>query len=103
MKVYILLNDSEIDSAVLADAVGVMFLHQLAGAANHPTHSRFADEKMMRLLGQHKAAGARQRIESRFGQARKLILAVAVREMREHEVRQPVGCLFVERAEDARI
>src|SRR5271154_4822260 len=103
MKVYILLNDSEIDSAILTDYVGVVLFHQLTGAADDAAHSRLADEQMVRLLGQHEAAGARQRIESRLGQARQLILAVAVGEMREHEVREPVGRLLVERAEDARI
>src|SRR5277367_5105690 len=103
MKIYILLNDSEIDSAILTDYVGIVLFHQLTSAADHPAHSRFADEKMMRLLGQHEAAGARQRIESRLGEARQLILAVAVSEMSEHEVRQPVGRLLVERTKDARI
>src|ERR1700733_9391312 len=103
MKVYILLNDSEVDSAILTDYVGVVLFHQLTSAADDAAHSRFADEEMMRLLGQHEAAGARQRIESRLGQARQLILAVAIGEMREHEVRQPVGRLLIERAEDARI
>src|SRR5271165_3667877 len=103
MKVYILLNDNQIDPTILTDYVGTMLFHQLASSVYDPADSRFADEKMMRLLGQHETAGARQRIESRFGQARKLVLAVAVGEMREHEVRQPVGSLLVERAEDARI
>src|SRR5260221_3428366 len=80
-----------------------MLFHQLAGAGYHAADSRLADEQVMSLLGQHEAAGARQRIESRFGQARELILAVAIREMRKHEVRQPIRCLFVERTEDARI
>src|SRR5271154_7157613 len=103
MKVYILLNDREIDSAILTDYVGIVLFHQLASAADHAAHSRFAEEQMMRLLGQHEAASARQRIESRLGQARQLILAIAVGEMREHKVRQPIGRLLVERAEDARI
>src|SRR5208337_4954494 len=102
MKVYILLNDCQIDSTMLTDFVGAVMFHQLAGAADHAADSRLADEQVMGLFGQHEAAGSRQRIESRFGQACKLILAVAVREMGEHEVRQPVRRLFVERAEDAR-
>src|ERR1700722_15566005 len=80
-----------------------MLFHQLAGAVNHPADARLADEQVMRLLGQHEAAGPREWIKSRFGQARELILAVAIREMREHEVRQPIGRLLVERPEDARI
>ena len=47
--------------------------------------------------------GARQRIEARFGERAELVLAVAIGEEREHEERQPVGRLFVERAEDPRI
>ena len=58
---------------------------------------------MMRLLGQHEAAGARERIEARLGQRAELKLAVAVGEEREHEERQPVRRRFVERAEDARV
>ena len=57
----------------------------------------------MRLLGQHEAAGARERIEARLGQRAELKLAVAVGEEREHEERQPVRRRFVERAEDARV
>src|SRR5579862_3689968 len=98
MKVYIFLNDREIDSTILTDYLSPVLFHQLASAADDPADSRFADEQMMRLFGQHEAAGPRQRIEARFGQARELILAVAIGEMREHEVRQPVGRRFVERA-----
>src|SRR5271170_1398972 len=90
-------------AAILTDYIGIMLFHQLASTCDHAADSRLADEKVMRLLGQHEAAGARERIEARFGQARELILAVAIREMREHEVRQPVGRLLVERAEYARV
>src|SRR5579863_1298672 len=103
MKVYILLDDREIDSARFIYSVRVVLFHQLACATDYSAYARFADEKVVRLFGQHEAAGARQRIEARFGQARELILAVAVGEMREHEVRQPVGRLLVERAENARV
>src|SRR5579863_3126797 len=103
MKVYILLNDREIDSAVLADPVAVVLLHKPASTRDHAADTRFADEQMMRLLGQHEAAGARERIEARFGQARELILAVAIGEMRKHEVRQPIRRLLVEGTEDARV
>src|SRR5271156_1677623 len=103
MKVYIPLNDTKIDATILTDYIIIMLFHQLAGAADHAADSRLADEQMVRFFGQHEAAGPRQRIETRFGQTRQLILAVAVGEMREHEVRQPIGRLLVERAEDARI
>ena len=50
-----------------------------------------ADEHVMRFLGQHEAARARERIEARLGKRAELILAVAVGEEREHEERQPVA------------
>ena len=62
-----------------------------------------ADEHVVRFLGQHEAAGARQRIERRFGEALELELAVAVGEVGEHEERQPVADRLVEGAEDARL
>ena len=80
-----------------------MFLHQLAGALDDALHARFAHEHVVRLLDQHEAAGARQRIEARFGQRRELVLAVAVGEIGEHEERQPVRRLLVEGAQDARL
>ncbi len=57
----------------------------------------------MRLFGQHELRRARQRVEARFGQRVQLKLAVAIGEVREHEKRQPVRRLLVERAEDARV
>jgi len=62
-----------------------------------------ADEQVMRFLGEHEAARPRQRIEAALGEARELILAVAVGEVREHQVREPVRRLLVERPEDARL
>ncbi len=58
---------------------------------------------MIRLFGQHELRGARERLEARFRQRIQLELAVAVGEVGEHEEREPVGRLLVERAEDARI
>ena len=52
----------------------------------HAPDPGFADEQMMRLLGQHEAAGAGERIEARFRETRELILAVAVGEVGKHEV-----------------
>ena len=57
---------------------------------------------MMRLFGQHEAAGARQRVEAGLRQAFKLHLAVAVGEIGEHEEGKPVRRLLVEGAEHAR-
>ncbi len=65
--------------------------------------ARLADEHVVRLLGQHEAAGARERIEARLRQAFQLHLAVAVREVGEHEEGEPVGRLLVEGAEHARL
>jgi len=58
---------------------------------------------VVRFLDQHEAAGARQRVETRFGQRGELVLAVAVGEIGEHEEGEPVGRLLVEGAEDARL
>ncbi len=65
--------------------------------------ARLADEHVVRLLGQHEAARARERVEAGLGERAELVLAVAVGEVREHEERQPVGRLLVERAEDPRV
>ena len=62
-----------------------------------------AHEHVVRLLGQHEAAGARERVEAALREARELVLAVAVGEEAEHEERQPVRGLLVEGAEDARL
>ena len=62
-----------------------------------------AHEHVVRLLGQHEAAGARQRIEARFGERGELVLAVAVGEVGEHEEGEPVRRRLVEGAEDARL
>ena len=60
-------------------------LHRLAGALDDAADAGLADEHVMRFLGQHEAAGARQRIEARLRQAFELHLAVAIGEEREHE------------------
>ena len=77
-------------------------LHRLAGALHRAADAGLADEHVVRLFGQHEAAGARQRIEARLRQAFELHLAVAVGEEGEHEERQPVRRLLVEGAEHAR-
>ena len=58
---------------------------------------------MVRLLFQHEVAGPAEGIESRLAECTELILAVAVGEVGEHEEGEPVGCLFVEGPEDARL
>ena len=72
---------------------------RLDGAAD----AGLADEHVVRFLGQHEAAGARQRIEARLRQALQLHLAVAIGEEREHEEGQPIGRLLVEGAQHARL
>ena len=62
-----------------------------------------ADEHVVRLLGEHEAGGARERVEAALGQREQLVLAVAVGEHREHEEGEPVVDRLVERAEDARL
>ena len=64
---------------------------------------RLADRQVVRLLGQHEAAGARERVEARLGERRELVLAVAVGERGEAEEVEPGGDRAVERAEDARV
>ena len=100
------LHRFQIDHAVGANLrrIGQLVLaHDFAGALQHARHAGFADEHVMRFLGQHEFGGARQRIESRFSQGGQLELAVAVREEREHVERQPVAGPLIECREDARI
>ena len=78
------------------------FLHRVAGALHDAADAGLADEHVVRFLGQHEAAGARERIEAGLRQRVQLHLAVAVGEVGEHEERQPVGRRLVERAEHAR-
>src|SRR5256885_5466271 len=66
-----------------------------------PRDAALADEHVVRLLGQHEAARARQRVEPRLGEREQLVLAVAVGERGEHEERDPVLDGLVEGREDA--
>ena len=108
MQVQLLLDRRQIDHAErthLGDLVRILdagFLHRLAGALHGAGNAGLADKHVMRFLGQHEAAGARQRIEAGLREAFELHLAVAVGEEREHEERQPVRRRFVEGAEHAR-
>ncbi len=77
--------------------------HLLARALDDAAHAALAHEHVVRFLGQHEPARARERIEARFRERRELVLAVAIGEVREHEERQPVRSGLVERAQDARI
>ena len=57
----------------------------------------------MRFFRQHEFAGARKRIETRFGQRLQLEFSVAVGEVREHVKAEPVADGLVERAKNARL
>src|SRR3546814_4390487 len=103
MEVEVFLQGRQVDGAMLALVVGLEVAHDLAGALDHPADAGLADEHVVRFLGQHEAAGARQRIEAAFGQRGELELAVAVGEEGEHEEAEPVRCRLVEGAEDARL
>jgi hypothetical protein len=83
--------------------IGLEALHHVARALQHARHARFADEHVVGFLGQHELRRARQRVEARLGQRAQLEFAVAVGEVGEHEEREPIRRLLVERAEDARI
>jgi hypothetical protein len=78
-------------------------LHRFASALNGAADAGLADEHVVRLLGQHEAAGARQRIEAGLRQTLQLHLAVAVGEEGEHVERQPIRRRLVEGAEHARL
>ena len=103
MEVDVLLEQVQVEAAIGVHVIGVVLAHQLDRALDHPAHARGPDEHVVRLLLEHEVARARQRIERRLAQRCQLIFAVAVGEVGEHEEREPVGGLFVERAEDARV
>jgi hypothetical protein len=108
MQVHLLLDGRKIDHAErahLLDLVGILDagrLHRFTRPLQHAANAGLADEHVMRLFGQHEAAGARQRIEAGLRQALQLHLAVAVGEIGEHEEGQPVRRLLVEGAEHPR-
>ena len=106
MEIEIALHGRQIDHAEFAQAGGVVRLvlrHGLGGALQDAADAGFTDEHVVRFFHQHEARGAGERIETGFGERRKLELAVSVGEESEHEKRQPVRRLLVECAEDARI
>src|SRR5262245_18412922 len=103
VEVQVPLDGAQVDPAVLPEVVRLVLAHQLAGALDDAHDARLPHEHVVRFLGEHEATGARERIEAALGQARELILAVAVGEEAEHEVGEPVRRLLVEGAEDARL
>ena len=87
----------------LCRIVGAERLHHVGRALQDARDARFADEHVVRFLGQHELRRAREGIEARLGQRAQLELAVAVGEVREHEEREPIRRLLVECAQDARV
>jgi hypothetical protein len=91
VQVELLLDGRQVDHAQRPDALDVVgsvdagLLHRLAGALDDAADAGLADEHVVRFLGQHEAAGARQRIEAGLRQRLELHLAVAVGEEGEHE------------------
>eukprot|EP00043_Microstomoeca_roanoka_P022424 m.486 g.486 ORF g.486 m.486 type:complete len:462 (-) comp217_c1_seq1:31-1416(-) len=108
MQVQLLLDRRQVDDAQIADLVDVIGVgdavgvHHLAGPLDRAAHAGFAHEHVVRFLGQHEAAGARQRVEARLCERFQLHLAVTVGEIGEHEEGQPVGRFLVEGAQHAR-
>ena len=80
-----------------------MLVHDLAGPLHNAADAGLANEHVVRFLGQHEAAGARQGIEGGFRESGQLVLAVAVGEKGKHEEGQPFRRLFVEGLQDARL
>src|SRR5215469_17456678 len=106
MEVEEFLNGLKIDHAQCAHLSGIrdlMFAHRFTGPLYDSGDARFADEEMMRLLCQHETARPRQRIETRFRKRGQLELTIAIGEEREHEERQPVASLLIERSQDTGI
>ena len=50
----------------LRSVVGLVRRHRLARSLHDPADPRFADEHVVRFLGQHEPARARERIEARL-------------------------------------
>src|SRR5690242_21112972 len=86
-EVDVLLNDVERNAAELAH---ITFFHQLRRATDHAPKTGVANKHVMRFLGEHEVARARERLKARFGECGKLILAVAIRKHREGEKVEPI-------------
>jgi hypothetical protein len=96
------LDRRQVDPAVRTHIVGVVLAHELGRALHDALDARRTDGHVVRLLLQHERRGARQRVERTLAQRRQLELPVTVGEVGEHEHRQPVRGVGVERLEDAR-
>ena len=90
------------DRAEAGHVVGVVLAHHLDGALHDPVDAGGAHHHVVRLFLEHELTRARQRVERRLLQRAELVLAVPVGEVGEHEERQPVRGLLVERAQDPR-
>ena len=102
-QVEIALDHVEREAALRSHVLVGVGLHQLRRARHDALHARLAHEHVVGLLGEHEARGAAERIEPALGQGEELVLAVAVREHREHEEVQPVVHGLVEGPQDARL
>src|SRR5258708_19114702 len=80
-----------------------MLLHYFAGPLNDAADARLADEHVVGLLGEHKAAGSRKRIKTRFRERAKLKLAVPVGKEREHIKSEPIRSRLIKRTENTRV
>src|SRR5207253_1253672 len=77
-EIEVFLDRRQVDRAGAADGgwiVAAELLHHLERALDDAADAGLADEHVMRFLGEHELAGARQRIEAALGQALELELA----------------------------
>src|SRR5262245_54681512 len=95
-EVDVFLDNAERNGSQFARVAVPAFLHQLRRTSDDTLDARLADKHVMRLFGQHEAAGPAQRLEPGLGQRRELVLAVAVGEHCEAEVVQPVAAGLTE-------
>ena len=104
VEVEVLLDHGHVDAAEGADVVGVVLLHQLDGALHARARRRWRPTNMWCASSFSMKSHVRDSgSNAALPQRRQLVLAVAVGEVGEHEERQPVRRLLVERAEDARV
>ena len=107
MEINFLLDSRQVDTTVLTNTVNLHWIgnailfHYFTGTLNDALDTGPANKHMMALLGQHEASRACERIPTGIRQRLELHLAVTVCKRRKHEKRQPVGCCFIERTENA--
>src|SRR3989338_570556 len=101
VEVEVPLQRGQVDPPVLAHLVGLVLAREFTRTLDDAPDTRLADEHVVGLFGEHEAARTRERIEAALGEARELVLAVPVGEVREHEEAEPVGRLLVEGPQDA--